>query len=96
MAVQVADMLTGDSALPEDTPLVPDVATADGAGSPLENQEVLYVSAEESIEQVNPSVLTGKALPASVSPKTLQVHKYAVGGPCLQQLKAGAWMLDAA
>ena len=55
LAVQVADMLTGDSALPEDAPLVPDVATADGAGSPLENQEVLYVSAEESIEQVNPS-----------------------------------------
>lgn len=48
-------MLTGDSALPEDAPLVPDVATADGASSPLENQEVLYVSAEESIEQVNPS-----------------------------------------
>ena len=67
VAMQVADMLTGDSALPEATPLVPDVATADGAGSPLENQEVLYVSAEESIEQVSSSFLNEKASPASVS-----------------------------
>ena len=76
LAVQVADMLTGDSALPEDAPLVPDVATADGASSPLENQEVLYVSAEESIEQVNSSFMTEQSIAyiCRGSPRILQVQ----------------------